>query len=164
MDSTILEFLEAYKSLDELCKQILSSNQGVSEYISEMSNESQGYIKIAGWKKDLNDLKRVRWIRNTLVHEPNSFQDDLISIDDIEWVKDFRSRIMESTDPFSLLYQLKNKSTQGNSLLNQSEEKTIQEDYYEHCFPEKENAFSQSLIPIIVIVVIFLAVLFSLIF
>lgn len=36
MDNNILEFLEAYKSFDELCKQILSSNQGVTEYINEM--------------------------------------------------------------------------------------------------------------------------------
>lgn len=162
MNSIILEFLEAYKSLDELCKQILSSNQGVSEYISEMSDESQGYIKIACWKKDLNDLKRVRRIRNTLVHEPNSFQDDLISIDDIEWVKDFRSRIMESTDPFSLLYQLKNKPTQVDYYEHCFPEK---ENYNEDCFPEKETSFNQSLIPIIVIaVVIFLVVFFSSIF
>ena len=36
MDNMILEFLEAYKSLDELCQQILSSDRGISEYIDEM--------------------------------------------------------------------------------------------------------------------------------
>lgn len=50
-DNNILEFLDAYKNLDKLCRQILSSYRGVSEYIDEMNNESQGY-RIAGWDRD----------------------------------------------------------------------------------------------------------------
>lgn len=105
MNNIILEFLENYKSLDELCKQILSSDRGISEYIYEMSNEKQGHMKVACWEKDYKQLKKMRWIRNQLVHETNSFQDNLVNTEDIEWLKTFRSRIMESTDPFSLLHQ-----------------------------------------------------------
>ena len=47
----ILGFLQNYKNLDELCRQILSSDRGVSEYIDEISNERQGY-QIAGWERD----------------------------------------------------------------------------------------------------------------
>ncbi len=54
----ILEFLKAYKNLDELCRQILSSDRGVSEYIDEMSNESQGY-RVAGWEGDYKKLKKT---------------------------------------------------------------------------------------------------------
>lgn len=107
MSNIILEFLEAYKSLDKLCKQILSSDRGISEYIDEMSNERQGHMKVTCWEKDYKQLKKMRWIRNQLVHEPNSFQDSLVSVEDIKWLKNFRSRIMERTDPFSLLYQSK---------------------------------------------------------
>lgn len=60
--NNILEFLENYKKLDELCRQILSSDRGVSEYIDE----------------------------------------------DIEWLHTFYCRIMECTDPFSLLHQSEN--------------------------------------------------------
>lgn len=105
MENIILEFLEEYKSLDELCKQILSSDRGISTYIDEMDQESQGYIKVDCWEKDYKRLKKMRYIRNQLVHETNSFQDDLVNIEDIEWIKTFRSRIMECKDPFSLLYQ-----------------------------------------------------------
>lgn len=52
MDNMILEFLEAYKSLDELCKQILSSDRGISEYIDEMERESQGCMRVACWETD----------------------------------------------------------------------------------------------------------------
>lgn len=107
MNNNILEFLEVYKSLDELCKQILSSDRGISKYIEEMEHESQGHMKVACWKADYKQLKKMRWIRNQLVHEINSFHDNLINVEDIEWLKTFRSRIMECTDPFSLLYQSK---------------------------------------------------------
>lgn len=108
MDSNIiLEFLEIYKNLDELCKQILSSDRGVSQYIDEMDNERQGY-RIAGWKDDYKTLKHLRWIRNRLVHEANSFKDNIVRPEDIQWLHTFYRRIMEHTDPFSLLQQSKN--------------------------------------------------------
>ena len=103
----ILEFLEIYKNLDELCKQVLSSDRGVSEYIDEMSNESQGY-RVASWERDYKILKKMRWIRNRLVHETDSFEDNLVNVEDIEWLHTFYHRIMECTDPFSLLHQSEN--------------------------------------------------------
>lgn len=39
MNNLNWEFFEAYKRLDELCKQILLNDRGISEYIDEMSNE-----------------------------------------------------------------------------------------------------------------------------
>ncbi len=56
------------------------------------------------WEADYKQLKKMRWIRNQLVHEMNSFHENLINVQDIEWLKTFRSRIMECTDPFSLLH------------------------------------------------------------
>lgn len=103
----ILEFLENYKYLDELCRQILSSERGISEYIDKMSNVRQGY-RVAGWDKDYKKLKKMRWIRNRLVHETDSFEDNLVNEEDSEWLHTFYCRIMECTDPFSLLHQSEN--------------------------------------------------------
>ncbi len=108
MNDIILEFLEAYKSLDELCKQILASNRGISEYIDAMNTEQRGKRVIASWEKDYAQLKQLRWKRNRLVHEINSFEDNVVGIEDVEWLKNFRTRIIERTDPFSLLYQFIN--------------------------------------------------------
>lgn len=105
MNNIILEFLEQYKHLDELCKQILSSDRGITEYIEEMDHERQGNIRIAGWERDYRQLKKMRWIRNQLVHDSDSFHKNLVSAEDIEWLKNFQSRVMKCTDPFSLLYQ-----------------------------------------------------------
>lgn len=60
---------------------------------------------IAGWERDYKKLKKMRWIRNRLVHETDSFEDNLVNVEDIEWLHTFYRRIMECTDPFSLLYQ-----------------------------------------------------------
>lgn len=108
--NNILKFLENYKNLDQLCRQLLSSDRGVSEYIDEMSNERQGY-RIAGWERDYKKLKKMRWIRNRLVHDTDSFEDHLVSIEDIEWLHTFYCRILNCTDPFSLLHQSKNRET-----------------------------------------------------
>ncbi len=111
--NNILEFLEKYKNLDELCKQILSSDRGVSEYIDEMSKESRGY-RIAGWERDYKQLKRLRWIRNRLVHESGSFEAHLVKIEDIQWLHTFYLRIMECKDPFSILHQFEKNVDRKN--------------------------------------------------
>lgn len=136
MDSDILEFLEAYKSLDELCKQILSSDKGISEYIAEMEYENQGRMLVVRWEQDYKRLKEMRWIRNQLVHETNSFQENLISEEDIEWLKDFRDRIMKGTDPFSLLYQSRKDYQSKNT-----KRKTVNEENYSKDVFKTNEAF-----------------------
>lgn len=105
MNNLNLQFFEAYKELDEMCKQVLSSNRGVSAYIDEM--EKEGHVYVENWEKDYRQLKRMRWIRNRLAHEINVFEEDIITAQDVEWLKMFRTRIIELADPFSLLHQQK---------------------------------------------------------
>lgn len=109
MNNIILNFLEVYKSLDELCKQIFSSDIGVSKYIEEMDKELQGSFYVEDWEKDYKKLKHMRWIRNQLVHDTNSFRENIVTIDDIKWLKQFEERIIKCTDPFSLLNQCRNQ-------------------------------------------------------
>ena len=124
MSNIILEFLEAYKSLDELCKQLLASDKGITEYIEGMSKESQGAKRVVGWENDYKQLKRLRWIRNQLVHDANSFQDDLVVAEDVHWLNTFRLRILECSDPYSLLYQSRN--TVNTNILQSNQIKQIQ--------------------------------------
>lgn len=127
MDNIILEFLEAYKSLDELCRQILASERGVSEYIDEMDKETQGYRMVSCWENDYKRLKKMRWKRNRLVHETSSFEEEFINAGDVEWLKTFYLRIMECTDPFSLLNQSKNtnRKTENQEKLSGEYYRTI---------------------------------------
>lgn len=109
MDSLFIEYLEAYKSLDELCKQILRSDKGISKYIEEMENDRWGRMYVEGWKQDYKQLKHMRWLRNKLVHEVDSSNYCDIYNNDIMWLENFKSRILSCSDPFSLLNQAKNK-------------------------------------------------------
>jgi hypothetical protein len=123
MNNNILIFLEVYKNLDELCKHILSSDIGVSKYIEDMEKEIQGSFYVTDWEKDYKKLKHIRWIRNQLVHDTNSFENNIVTTDDIEWLKEFQTRIIKCTDPFSLLNQMRNQSDtikNVNSILSQT--------------------------------------------
>ena len=107
MDNINWKFFEEYKSLDELCKQILSNDRGVSTYIDEMEKECRGGKLVINWEKDYKQLKRMRWLRNQIAHEASPIEESIVTVEDIKWLKNFRVRIMECTDPFSMLRKAK---------------------------------------------------------
>lgn len=97
-------FFEEYKSLDNLCKDILESEKGVSEYIERMENEERGKMIVADWERDYKKLKSMRYIRNKLAHDDGAYESDLCTDRDIAWVRDFQDRIMNEEDPLTVLY------------------------------------------------------------
>jgi len=99
-----IEFQEEYKRLDCLCRDYLSSPDGVSEYIRQMESTPVGSSRyITGWEEDYRRLKYVRRLRNQLVHEVGTLESDLCTEEDLEWVKEFHNRILDGNDPFTLL-------------------------------------------------------------
>lgn len=89
-----MQFLNAYVALDTLCNDIFSVKNGVSAYIEEIERKGLYYR----YNYDYNQLKHVRWLRNQLMHETYS---ESCSVKDIEFVEDFRERIMQERDPLS---------------------------------------------------------------
>ena len=61
------------------------------------------YRNIPNWKTDLSTLKILRHIRNQIAHNEGSFNQNLCTQNDIDWLNNFHMRIMEQTDPLSLL-------------------------------------------------------------
>ena len=100
MDELIVEF----KHLEKLCNELYGAPHGVTLYINEMQQNS-GYASqiIPGWYSDLSGLKRVRHIRNNLVHE--SDYDIQYNGSDIEFIRSFYQRILDRQDPLALLRQ-----------------------------------------------------------
>jgi hypothetical protein len=97
-------FLEEYKQLDKLCSELYDGQPGVTSYINEMKNVNWNDARdIPDWKSDLYELKRLRHIRNHLAHTEGAFDEKLCTNDDVNWVKNFRNRILKQTDPLSLL-------------------------------------------------------------
>ena len=101
-------FFDEYKSLDNICRDIYrnSANQrlGVTLYLEDMDrNAYQGTAKILGWTSDYHHLKRVKNIRNELAHSPNSFPEDICTQEDIDFIRSFKTRILNQTDPIAML-------------------------------------------------------------
>ena len=100
--SVVLQFLEEYKRLDSLCKDVFSSVDGVSEYIRQMESRVwQDGRYVCSWDTDYRNLKHARWVRNKLVHEAGSFDLDICSVEEVSFVQDFYLRVVNVQDPLA---------------------------------------------------------------
>ena len=102
------EFFDEFKALDNLCRDIygesFDNKLGVTLYLEDMDRRaSQGVFKVSGWTSDYNQLKSVRNIRNELAHSRNSFSVDICSQEDIEFIRSFKAKILNQTDPIAML-------------------------------------------------------------
>lgn len=95
-------FFEEYKRLDKLCSKMFACNNGVTEYITQMENKSSiGYLRIISWESDYKMLKRIRYVRNKIAHEPNWLQ--FSNYEDLLNVRSFYKRILSGQDPLTVL-------------------------------------------------------------
>lgn len=111
MNNLNFNFLEEYKHLDKLCSELYDGQPGVTSYINDMKNMDWNDARqVPNWKSDLNNLIRLRHIRNHLAHTEGSFDEKLCTSVDVNWLKDFRNRILKQTDPLAMLQKFSKKS------------------------------------------------------
>ncbi len=112
MRTVEVEFLEDYKSLDNILKDAYHSETGVSTYIETMEGcADEGSEHVKGWKDDYYLLKRLRWLRNVISHEAgNSECED----EDLDRLKDFKERVLSGEDPLVLLHKKKQSQKKQN--------------------------------------------------
>ena len=109
------EFFDEFKALDNLCRDIygesIDNKLGVTLYLNDMDRKAyQGASKVSGWTFDYNQLKNARNIRNELAHSRNSMTVDICSQEDIDFVRSFRTRILNQTDPIAMLRKQTNQT------------------------------------------------------
>lgn len=97
-----MSFLESYKHLDNLCRDMFSSEKGVTTYIETMEHTSGGSYRVNGWDSDYKNLKHYRWIRNHIAHENYASEGSMCDEQDTEWLDAFYSRVISRTDPLAL--------------------------------------------------------------
>ena len=115
MNNLNLIFLEEYKQLDKLCGELYDGQPGVTSYINDMKSLDWNDARdIPDWKSDLYELKRLRHIRNHLAHTEGAFDEKLCTNEDVNWVKNFRNRILKQTDPLALLQKYYRKNVSYN--------------------------------------------------
>jgi hypothetical protein len=95
-------FMDSYKRLEKLCGEILNEDRPIKAYIEEMNNTPRGAYLVSGWDSDLKRLQHYLRVRNKISHEPDCSEENMCNWDDALWLDEFRSRIMNQTDPLAL--------------------------------------------------------------
>ena len=95
-------FLDSFKRLERLCRDVMADDRRVSAYIDEMIRLTDGSRRVSGWDRDLKQLKHYRWVRNQIVHDPDCSEENMCGPEDVRWIEDFHARIMNQTDPLAM--------------------------------------------------------------
>ena len=100
MNEYALDYLESYKRLDQLCRDMFRTKDGVTEYINQMDR----LISRINSKQDLRNfysrLKYQRRLRNDLVHNTECLDCTEEDIDEIEYFFDL---ILKQEDPLACI-------------------------------------------------------------
>ena len=70
-----MSFMQSYKRLDVLCRDM--NGIGISGYIADMEQLTNGRLFVDGWEKDYRLLKHYRHIRNRIAHDVDATEDAL---------------------------------------------------------------------------------------
>lgn len=106
------EFIDEYKHLEKMCSEMYGQQHGISQYIADMEQTSSYTAgRIPGWNNDLANLKRVRYIRNKMVHDAEDY-DDAYEPEDLEFLRQFYQRILNQQDPLATKARQAQKTTQ----------------------------------------------------
>lgn len=101
-----MSFMRAYKHLDHLCQDMYpNARNGISGYIEDMENHPSGTYQVRGWDADYKALKHYRWVRNQIAHDEYADEKNMCDDGDVEWLENFYQRIMNQSDPLTLVYQ-----------------------------------------------------------
>ena len=144
MNEYALDYLESYKRLDQLCRDMFRTKDGVTEYINQMDR----LISRINSKQDLRNfysrLKYQRRLRNDLVHNTECLDCTEEDIDEIEYFFDL---ILKQEDPLACIR--KQQTLTRHALIQTSDSSSIRRGYR-----SKKSGIVEFLIYIIVFIAI----------
>lgn len=101
-----IEFFDQYKKMDLIIGEMLSCNNGVSEYIRQMEQTAFSLQKkVETWDSDYKTLKHLRWVRNKIAHETNSEIESVSTQKDITSLTEFSKKLSNGKDPLSIIHK-----------------------------------------------------------
>ncbi len=100
MDECALDYLDSYKRLDQLCRDMFRSKDGVTEYINQMDRVISRINSKQDWRDFYSRLKYQRRLRNNLVHSTECSECTEEDIDEIEY---FFELILKQEDPLAYI-------------------------------------------------------------
>ena len=110
-----VRFLDEYKRTDALCTEIYG--EGISAYITRMEETAYDVSRLVpSWKDEYYTLKRLRWLRNRITHDPG---DSECNENDLESIASFRTRLKSGGDPVA---KAERRNAEANKRKTASEE------------------------------------------
>ena len=96
MDAIQIEFLEEYKYVDNICRDMLGTEKGVTAYIEHL-DETPVTVRywITEWNNEYRQLKHIRWLRNQIAHSTGYVE---CTQSDLDWLKGFHNRLLTQQD------------------------------------------------------------------
>ena len=144
MDECVLDYLDLYKRLDQLCRDMFRSKDGVTEYINQMDRVISKINSKQDWRNFYSGLKYQRRLRNDLVHNTECSDCTEEDIDEIEYFFDL---ILKQEDPLACIRQ--QQTLTRHASIQTSDSSSIRREYY-----SKKSGIVEFLIYIIVFIAI----------
>lgn len=144
MNECALDYLESYKRLDQLCRDMFRTKDGVTEYINQMDRVISKINSKQDWRNFYSRLKYQRRLRNDLVHNTECSDCTEEDIDEIEYFFDL---ILKQEDPLACIR--KQQTLTRHASIQTSDSSSIRREYH-----SKKSGIVEFLIYIIVFIAI----------
>ena len=148
MNECALDYLESYKRLDQLCRDMFRTKDGVTEYINQMDRVISKINSKQDWRNFYSRLKYQRRLRNDLVHNTECSDCTEEDIDEIEYFFDL---ILKQEDPLACIR--KQQTLTRHASIQTSDSSSIRREYH-----SKKSGIVEFLIYIIVFIAIIVLV------
>ena len=148
MNECALDYLESYKRLDQLCRDMFRSKDGVTEYINQMDRVISRINSKEDWRNFYSRLKYQRRLRNNLVHNTEFSECTEEDIDEVEY---FFELILKQEDPLACIRQ--QQTLTRHASIQTSDSSSIRREYH-----SKKSGIVEFLIYIIVFIAIILLI------
>ena len=148
MNECALDYLESYKRLDQLCRDMFRTKDGVTEYINQMDRVISRINSKQDWRDFYSRLKYQRRLRNNLVHSTECSECTEEDIDEIEYFFDL---ILKQEDPLACIR--KQQTLTRHASIQTSDSSSIRREYH-----SKKSGIVEFLIYIIVFIAIILLI------
>ena len=142
MDECALDYLESYKRLDQLCRDMFRTKDGVTEYINQMDRAISRINSKQDWRNFYSRIKYQRRLRNNLVHNTECSECTEEDIDEVEY---FFELILKQEDPLACIR--KQQTLTRHASIQTSDSSSIRREYH-----SKKSGIVEFLIYIIVFI------------
>ena len=144
MNECALDYLKSYKRLDQLCRDMFRTKDGVTEYINQMDRVISRINSKQDWRNFYSRLKYQRRLRNDLVHNTECSDCTEEDIDEIEYFFDL---ILKQEDPLACIRR--QQTLTRHASIQTSDSSSIRREYH-----SKKSGIVEFLIYIIVFIAI----------